>query len=224
MTATTTAAVATAATRARQRNPRGEGDRLREEIITAADELLAETEDADALTLRGVAKRVGIAAPSMYRHFSALDHLKQAVVDRAFARFAATRDAAGQEHTDPRQALLARCRAYCQFALDNPGPYRFMFSHQAPRTPVEQTPDGQPTPGQATFAALAESIRQCQHAGLANRAPDPAYLAAQVWPTLHGLVMLRLNAPRFPWPASLDEMITYAVSQLVGLTTNPDEA
>ena len=53
----------------RRRNPRGQGDRLREEIISAASELIAESGDADRLSLRSVAKRIGIAAPSIYRHF-----------------------------------------------------------------------------------------------------------------------------------------------------------
>ena len=51
----------------RRRNPRGQGDRLREEIISAASELIAESGDADQLSLRAVAKRIGIAAPSIYR-------------------------------------------------------------------------------------------------------------------------------------------------------------
>ena len=48
---------------ARQRNRRGEGDRLREEIITAASQIIGETGDDSALTLRAVARRIGIAAP-----------------------------------------------------------------------------------------------------------------------------------------------------------------
>ena len=50
---------------ARRRIRRGEGDRLREEIITVASQMIGETGDDSALTLRGVARRVGIAAPSI---------------------------------------------------------------------------------------------------------------------------------------------------------------
>ena len=75
----------------RQRNRRGEGDRLREEIITAASQIIGESGDDSALTLRGVARRVGIAAPSIYRHFTDVDELKMAVVQRSFAEFARAR-------------------------------------------------------------------------------------------------------------------------------------
>ena len=200
----------------RRRNPRGHGDRLREEIITAASELIAESGDADRLSLRAVAKRIGIAAPSIYRHFPDAEHLKMAVVQRNFATFAAARARASAKITDPAAALLARCRAYCQFAMDNPGPYRFMFSHQAP--PADP---GRPSGGPAALQGLAASIARCQDAGAALAADDPAHLAAQVWAALHGLILLRINLPDFPWPAPLEEMADQAIARLIILGESP---
>jgi AcrR family transcriptional regulator len=197
---------------ARTRNRRGEGARLREELVAAASAMIAETGDASELSLRGVARTVGVAAPSIYRHFPDLNHLKLAVVESAFARFAEARDKAGAEIEDPARALLARCRAYCRFALENPGPYRFMFSHEAPT--------GSPV-AMAAFHALADSIAKCQHDGLALTIDTPARLAAEVWAALHGLVILRLNAPDFPWPAALEQMADDTVTRLVGLTGRP---
>jgi AcrR family transcriptional regulator len=210
-------AVRSASPTARRRNRRGEGDRLREEIITAASQMIGETGDDTALTLRGVARRIGIAAPSIYRHFPDVDALKMAVVQRSFADFARARDAASDDGDDPAAALLARCRAYIRFALANPGPYRYLFSQHAPTG----TP-GRPPPGLPVFQALAESINRCQQAGLARAGDDPQWLAAQVWAALHGLVLLRLNAPGFPWPGPLEQMADQAVARLIGLQTTPD--
>ena len=207
-----------AAPPARRRNRRGEGDRLREEIITAASQMIGETGDDTALTLRGVARRLGIAAPSIYRHFTDVSELKMAVVQRSFADFARARDAATPDGGDPAAALLARCRAYTAFALANPGPYRYLFSQHAP------TGDpAQPSVSLPTFQALAESISRCQQAGLAHAADDPHWLAAQVWAALHGLVLLRLNAPGFPWPGPLDQMADQAVARLIGLESPADK-
>ena len=202
---------------ARRRNRRGEGDRLREEIVTAASQVIAETGDDSALTLRGVARRLGIAAPSIYRHFADADELKMAVVQRSFADFAAARDAASRDGDDPAAALLARCRAYTGFALANPGPYRYLFSQNAPTGDPARPPVSLPT-----FQALANSIGRCQQAGLARAGDDPHWLAAQVWAALHGLVLLRLNAPGFPWPGPLEEMASQAVARLIGLETKAD--
>ena len=201
----------------RRRNRRGEGDRLREEIITAASQIIGETGDDTALTLRGVARRLGIAAPSIYRHFTDVDELKMAVVQHSFAEFAQARDAASQDSGDPAARLLARCRAYTRFALANPGPYRYLFSQHAPTGDPDRPPVDLPT-----FQALAESISRCQQAGLARAGDDPHWLAAQVWATLHGLVLLRLNAPGFPWPGPLEQMADQAVARLIQLETPGD--
>jgi len=201
----------------RRRNRRGEGDRLREEIITAASQIIGETGDDTALTLRGVARRLGIAAPSIYRHFTDVDELKMAVVQRSFAEFAQARDAASQDGGDPAARLLARCRAYLRFALANPGPYRYLFSQHAPTGNPARPPVDLPV-----FQALAASISRCQQAGLARASDDPQWLAAQVWAALHGLVLLRLNAPGFPWPGPLEQMADQAVARLIGLDTPAD--
>ena len=49
---------------ARSRNRRGEGHQLREELIEAASELLARGTSEEALSLRAVAREVGIAPTS----------------------------------------------------------------------------------------------------------------------------------------------------------------
>jgi len=174
--------------RPRSRNPRGEGGRLREELIAAAAEMISESGDASQLTLRGVARRVGVAAPSIYRHFPALDDLKRAA------------------------GLLAGCRAYCRFALSNPGVYRFMFGEHAPGR------ERRSGVGDAALAALAGSIRDCRQSG-ATRIDDADAAATQVWATLHGLSLLHLNLPDFGWPAPLEGMATDAVTRLLGLET-----
>jgi AcrR family transcriptional regulator len=211
------AAVAAAATPTRRRNRRGEGDRLRDEIITAASQMIGEAGDDTALTLRAVARRVGIAAPSIYRHFPDVNALKMAVVQRSFAEFAQARDAASGDGDDPAARLLARCRAYIRFALANPGPYRYLFSQHAPTGDPARPPVALPV-----FQALAESISSCQQAGLADAGDDPHWLAAQAWAALHGLVLLRLNAPGFPWPGPLEQMADQAVARLIGLGTPLD--
>jgi AcrR family transcriptional regulator len=196
----------------RTRNRRGEGERLRDELIDAATQLIAESGDANSLSLRGLARRLGIAAPSIYRHFRDVDELKLAVVERAFADFVAERDLARGGIEDPGDALRAGCRAYCRFALTHPGPYRFMFSHDSPAR-------GRQSPiGAAAFEALTASIRRCQESGASSAPEDARQLAGNVWAALHGIVLLHLNLTEFDWPDSLEERIDRTVERLVALT------
>src|SRR6266851_10046931 len=70
------------------------------------------------LSLRGIARQVGIAAPSVYLHFPDLDLLLAAVVEQGFDRLTIATNAAAQDAADTAEALRARCRAYCHFALE----------------------------------------------------------------------------------------------------------
>ncbi len=81
----------------RPRNARGEGDRLRGEVVEAASALIAE-DGPRALTLRAIARRVGITAPAIYAHFEDLDEVLEAVVDSTFGALADYLREAGLGH------------------------------------------------------------------------------------------------------------------------------
>jgi AcrR family transcriptional regulator len=194
------------AARRRERSLRGEGEHLREELVEAAIALLAETGDLRALTLRATARRVGIAATSIYLHFPDLESLTEAAISRAFDRFDAARNAAGRRESKPGAILRARARAYCRFALENPGLYRVLFDAERPVTERSR----------AAFETLVSAIARCEDAGHALE-DDAEHLAELLWAALHGVASLRINRPQFPWRASLDEDVDRVVAAIVGL-------
>jgi AcrR family transcriptional regulator len=197
----------------RLRNARGQGDRLRQDIIDAARDILAKTGNLDRLTLRGVAREVGIAATSVYLHFPDAEHLAVAALEQTFAELSAATSAAAAGYADPAEALLARCRAYCQFGLDHPGHYRVMFHLDL--MPSLAAGDPGETPGQRAFLALVGTVEACLAADANRPRRDPQRLASLVWATEHGLVSARLARPGFHW-STLDGMVTEAVSRLMG--------
>jgi AcrR family transcriptional regulator len=189
---------------------------LRDEIVEAATAILAETGSAPDISLRGVAKRVGVAATSIYLHYPDVESLASAVAARAFGQFSAELAAAVPPNADPAQTLLARCRAYCHFALAHSGLYRVMFDAPRPDLAPSAPYSLGESPGGAAFARLAAGLERCQDAGLIPAGGDPVRLAVMVWSTLHGLVSLRISRPRFPWPP-LDELVDETIGRLVGL-------
>jgi len=197
----------------RRSNPRGQGALLRDEIIDAASALVAQT-GADGLSLRSVARRVGVAATSIYLHFSDVQQLKVAVVEVGFVRLDEYRDRASDGVTDPVEFLLARCRAYCRFALDHPGHYRLMFG---PGLPDSLAYGAGATPGRRAIEQLAVSIARCPRAKPAAERAEPLRLALAVWTMLHGIASLRIDRPSFPWPADLNETVDDAVLRLTGV-------
>ena len=210
-------AVTTGTTRrsGRQRNRRGEGARLREELIEAASALVADTGQSQQVSLNAVAREVGVAATSVYLHFADVDELKVAVATQGYAWLTEYRDAACEGIADPVAALLARCYAYCRFGLDHPGHYRLMFG---PDLPVSLAYDAGEGPGRQALQSLADSIRRCQPARVsAGGQVDPDRLAMVVWASLHGVVSLRIDRPQFPWSAPLDETVDDVVRALTGI-------
>jgi AcrR family transcriptional regulator len=195
---------------ARTRNRRGEGDRLRDEIVAAAVELLDETGDQGAITLRSVARRVGIAAPSIYRHFPDQPAIMLAVVRQALAELETElRAALTAVGDDPRQRLQALCDTYLTFAERHPERYRTMFGGLWKPTLGESsvTEADLASLGDATLGLLAEALQACVAAGYAT-STDPRADAVALWLGMHGLAHQRSVSAFFPWPDMADRMIT----------------
>src|ERR671921_932375 len=118
--------------RTRERSPQGEGARLRDELIAAAGRLLATDEDVDSLSLRGVAREAGVAAPSVYLHFASKEALLRAVVSAHFTALQGAIETALASAHDPTSRLLAGCLAYCRYAMEHPGSYQLLFNTPRP--------------------------------------------------------------------------------------------
>jgi AcrR family transcriptional regulator len=193
---------------ARQRNPRGQGERLRDDIIEAASRLLADP-GAPPLTLRAVAREVGVAATSVYLHFADIESLTLAVAEHRFGELIRVQDQAREENPDPCQQVRAGCLAYCEFGLAHPGHYQVMFANPLPM-PAGMSPEQ--FPGLASFRRLIDSVARCIGA---EPTDEQAFFTAQlIWQQLHGIVSLRISRPRFPWPP-LAETVTEAVDRLL---------
>ncbi|MFJ4657011.1 TetR/AcrR family transcriptional regulator [Nocardia sp. NPDC088792] len=203
-----------AATNVRARNPRGEGARLRDEIVAAAVELLDETGEESAVTLRSVARRAGIAAPSIYRHFPDQPAIMLAVVQDAFAELnEQLRKAVRAEGDSPRGRLLAVCYGYLGFARARPGRYRTMFGGiWAPDlNDASVTENDLALLGQTSLRLLAEALEDCVGTG-ESTSTDPAADAVALWLGLHGLAHQQAAAPNFPWPPDIAERLITALA------------
>jgi AcrR family transcriptional regulator len=203
---------------ARERNRRGQGGRLRADIVGAARELLDETGDEQAVTLRAVARRVGIAAPSIYPHFSDRQSILLAVVQEAFEELRRRLlDARAEAGADPVARLRATCSAYLDFARARPQRYRVMFGGLWSATEAVQeaaiTDAEAAELGQDALAVFVTDLQECVAAGRSTSA-DPRADAVALWVALHGLAHQRAVAPLFPWPADIADRLVGPLAQL----------
>jgi len=195
---------------ARQRNPRGQGERLRDDIIEAASRLLADPA-APPLTLRAVAREVGVAATSVYLHFDNIESLVLAVADRRFGELVRIQEEARDERSGPWQRVRDGALAYCEFGLAHPGHYQVMFTNPLP-LPESVTPEQMP--GWKPFKQLIDTVAECIGAGPDD--PEAFFTAHLIWQQLHGIVSLRISRPRFPWPPLADTVSRAVDSLLAG--------
>jgi AcrR family transcriptional regulator len=191
----------------RRRNARGEGSRLAQEIVDGSMTLIARTGSSEAVTLRSVAREVGIAAPSIYAHFPDREAILQAVVIEVFEDLRQHLEDAISAQTDPVERLVAGSQAYVSFGLENPGLYGTLFSLERlgpgfdppPQFPFRELP---PVGGEG-FALLVDSIRDCVDAGVSS-STDVFADATAVWVALHGTVSLWSTICGGPWPGDHD--------------------
>lgn len=182
----------------RPRNRRGEGLRLREDIVRAAATLIARTGTDQTVTLRSVAREVGISAPSIYTHFPDRDAIVQAVVLEAIAQLHGEVEAAVTSHDDPVDGLLAGCAAYIDFGTREPARYRVLFDWPRAK-PDTAHADRSESRGLDAFQVLVDNLEACTRAGRST-STDPFSDAVALWTALHGRVLLRASLPDFPWP------------------------
>lgn len=148
---------------------------------------VVEAEGAAALSLRDVARQVGVSAAAVYRHFADKEALLAEVAAEGFAALnRAFAEALAAAPEQPELRLLALGEAYVRFGRGRPGLYRLMFG--SPPGPITN-PRLQQESQQAFFALLN---------GLAAVEPQagPAQLTAAAvaaWSLVHGYVHLGLE-------------------------------
>jgi AcrR family transcriptional regulator len=209
---------------ARTRNRRGEGARLREEIVDAASELLEQSGSEAAITLRAVARQVGISAPSIYPHFADPEEILHAVLARAFDALLARLRAAVRGDEDPVARLRAVVRAYVAFAAEQPHRYRALFERRRPpgAAPSKRPKTVEDMVGADAFAVLLDAVRDCVAAG-ASKAPSPLAAATELWVAVHGYLTLRVSTPEFPW-LETDDVLEDLIARLAWIEAMPPAA
>lgn len=159
---------------------------LEAQIVDAARDVLAEGGMA-ALSMRGVAERVGVSATALYHYFEGKQDLVDRVVRSAFARFAEYLEAAMHRHAKGSiQGIQALGEAYMDFALENLAYFRVIFSIQIPDP---RSLDD--LPGGGGYPLLRQAVVDAIEAGTLRRA-DPDLISTYLWSVVHGLVTLVL--------------------------------
>ena len=176
----------------RRRSQRGSGEQLRDEIITAAKQLLANAARADDVSIRAVADAVGVTSPSIYLHFEDKTALLGAVVADVFADLDTAMLAAAEGLTEPLARLRAFGTAYVQFALQHPEQYRIAAMDPCPMPDVDEVL------ASGAFTHFNQTVTDCMDAGIFAKG-EPLPITLELWSAAHGIASLMITKPYLPW-------------------------
>lgn len=178
---------------------------LKTGLIEAGLAALAHTE-ADALSLRQLAKDVGVSANAAYRHFADKDALLSAMAAEGFRRFSQAQQAAAAGLPQAEDRLKASGRAYVAFALTHPALYRLMFQ----RTAFAATDPELALSASGGMTVLLEATSSMLNAPVHDERVRVA--AAGCWSLVHGLSALSQGGQLAVFGLPMDELIDRVLS------------
>jgi AcrR family transcriptional regulator len=170
-----------------RRARKGDGELLREEILDAAEALLVEHGTKDAVTIRAVADKVGVSAPSIYLHFADKDELFYETCRRVFEVLNLRMiEALADTQGTVVERMVRAGHVYIAFGLEHPRQYVTLFgANSQDAIPVDQIEND---PGVHAFQLLVALITAGVEAGELDRELDIQATAVAVWAAVHGTV------------------------------------
>lgn len=171
----------------------------------ALDTLRAEGDAA--ISLRALAKQLGVSAPALYRHFSDRNTL---LAELAISGFEALRNRlrAVDQHM-PRKALIKIGLVYVAFAQEEPNLYRLMFGGRVLPMGAHPRLDAA---GKGAFQVLEDTVARARQLGYLKPSPV-SLITAAAWSLVHGLSQLTIDG-HLP-SASAEPMLTEGVLSLL---------
>jgi len=168
--------------------PYHHGD-LHKQILCAASTLLEEN-NIGSLSLRAVAKKVGVSHTAPYRHFKDKESLLAGIAGLGFDELTAQMQLAVAAHPDDPAAQLQEAgHRYVQLALKCPQCTQLMFGGILP---CDDTYPELRASGDLAFEGLKIIIREGQARGV-FRQGDVEMLALSAWSGIHGLTLLLIG-------------------------------
>ena len=161
---------------------------LKNALIQAGIEILSK-EGVESLSLRSVAKRVGVSHAAPYAHFPDKQALIAAIAAQGYRKLYARLAEVEYRLNDPLNRLEETAFAYLQFALDEPDYFKVTF---AGAVEAEKNYPENVEQSQRCYTLVVALVEECHAQGLFV-SDNIQFLAVSIWSCIHGFVQLLLS-------------------------------
>jgi AcrR family transcriptional regulator len=175
-----------------------EREKVRELIIAAARELFVE-QGYEAVTMRGIARKIDYTAAAIYFHFANKEALLTEICVRDFHSLA-VQFASCEPDADPVEKLILCGDRYIRFAIEHPSQYRLLFMTLVPEVDLAEGGIKKNDPAEDAYAYLKSCVEECMAAGrFRSEFDDPELVAQTLWAGMHGVASLYIIKENVDW-------------------------
>lgn len=180
---------------------------LRAALIEAGLDALRD-KPAHELSLRDLARQVGVSANAAYRHFADKEALLMALASEGFRRFSLAQAQAAAQGDTPQAMFEKAGQAYVRFARSHAALFQLMFG----RFPAQGRSPELVETCEAAFSGLTGLA--ALHASLPQDHPAVQMRALVAWSFVHGLSHLVLDGQLDRFSDDTDALVNGLIAQM----------
>ena len=172
-----------------------EKELLRQQILSAARELFVD-EGYENVSMRKIANKIEYSPTTIYLHFKDKADLLDSVCQETLLNLLNTLEELKRDMSDPIETLRKSGKAYVEFGLKYPQDYKLTFVIRPQFQKGLGLQEG--SVGEKVFNYLRTMVSECIRQKM-FRQMDVETTGQVLWAAVHGVTLLLIDFPDFPW-------------------------